>query len=78
MVQAGQHINYQPCNYHTQVVWLLNYIDSSDLCMVSAITTILDKANKGEILSLQLNFLLAALVTKNNSPYIYEHSIFYN
>ena len=68
MVRAEDHIEYQPPNEYTQVQRLLKSIESTDIRIVSAITTILgDTINRGNFEQEAELLLLAAPFRKNDT-----------
>jgi len=60
MVRAGENTPYQPPNGHTRVQRLLNSIVSTDIKVVSAVTTILADTTKRDDFEEAADFLLLA------------------
>ena len=69
IVRAEDHIGYQPPNEYTRVQRLIKSIESTDIRIVSAITTILGATIKRGNFKQAADFLfLAAPVRKNDTP----------
>ena len=67
MVRAEDHIGYQPPNQYTRVQRLIKSIESADIRIVSAITTILgDTVKRGNFEQAADFLLLAAPICKND------------
>ena len=68
MARSEEHIGYQPPNEYTWVQRLLKSIESTDIRIASAITTILgDNIKKGNFEQAADFLLLAAPVRKNDT-----------
>ena len=69
MVRAENHIGFQPLNEYTRVQRLLKSIESTDISIVSAITTILGDTFKRGNFKQAADFLfLAAPIRKTDTP----------
>ena len=69
MVRAEDHIGYQPPNEYTRVQRLIKSIESTDIRIVSALTTILgDTVKRGNFEQAADFLLLAAPMRKNDTP----------
>ena len=69
MVRAEDHVGYQPPNEFTQVQRLIKKIESTDIRIVSALTTILGATVKRGKFEQAADFLLlAAPMRKNDTP----------
>ena len=75
MVRAEDHIGYQPPNEYTWVQCLLKSIKSTDIRIVSAITTILGDTIKRENFEQGSDFLLLAAPVRKNDMSNNEHRI---
>ena len=68
ILRAEDHIGDQPPNEYTQVQRLLKSIESTDIRIVSAITTILgDTVRRGNFKQAADSLLLAAPIRKNDT-----------
>ena len=69
MMRAEDHIGYQPPNEYTQVQCLIKSIESTDIRIVSDLTTILgDTVKRGNFEQATDFVLLAAPMSKNDTP----------
>ena len=69
MVRAEYHIGYQPPNEYTRVQRLIKSIESTDISIVSALTTILgDTIKRGNFEQAADFLLLATPMRKNDTP----------
>ena len=69
MARAEDHIGYQPPNEYTRVQRLIKSIESTDIRIVSALTTILgDTVKRGNFEQAADFLLLAAPMRKNDTP----------
>ena len=58
MIRVSNHIQYEPPNNHNRVQRLINIIQSSDIRVVSAVTTILNDNIKWNTFEMTADFLL--------------------
>ena len=75
MVRAEDHIGYQPPNEYTRVQRLIKSIESTDIRIVSAITTILGDTVKRGKFEQAADFLLLAAPMRKNDTSDNEHRI---
>ena len=75
MVRAEYHIGYQPPNEYTRVQRLIKSIESIDISIVSAITTILRDTVKRVNFEQAAYFLLLAALMRKNDTSDNEHRI---
>ena len=75
MMRAEDHIGYQPPNEYTRFHCLLNSIKSTDIRIVSAITTIIGYTIKRGNFEQAEDFLLLADPVRKNDTSENEHQI---